>query len=248
MMTLRDADGCNAGDPCHTPDATSRSAIRTGRRLGTAALLTLTLAVPGLSACSTTDTSSSPAAATGSTGSPAGDPDSAPSTQPGDSPDSEQPGTDGDSSRPGGTNPDGLEPVPSRTQKTKPPVPMGGTARFNPGVTVRVVRSVPVRLEGQGRGEVEGPGVRLDLVISNRTDETLDLSLVNATMTYGPNDTPARPGPAAMERPFQGRLDPGGRQRASYVFGVPAGQRDDVRLLVSYTADQPVAVLTGPVG
>lgn len=156
--------------------------------------------------------------------------------------------TQGEGSEPGKTNPQGLQPVPSRQQQSNPPVPIDRPARFNPGVTVRVLRSTPVRLRAEGRGEIEGPGVRMDLVIHNGTDAPIDLSLVNVTMTYGPNDTPATAGPAVMERPFTGRLAAGGKQRASYVFGVPVGQRDQVRLMVSYTADQPVAVLTGPVG
>lgn len=130
-------------------------------------------------------------------------------------------------------------------QPVNAPVALDKPAAFGNGVTAKVVKSQRVTLSAQGPGEVAGPGVRVELELTNGTGEAIDLNAVAANLFYGKDKTPASPA-LNSDTPFSGSLEAGKAAKAIYNFSLPKGA-DPVELQVSYTITQPVVVFVGKV-
>lgn len=130
-------------------------------------------------------------------------------------------------------------------QPTQAPTDMESIATAVPGVTVALSSLEAVQGEGSGVGEVSGPAIRFSVDISNSTDAAVDLSTTVVLAYYGPDQVPAGPvsGPGAAALPTS--LEAGGTARGTYVFTVPADQRDHVRITVDYRAGVPAIVFDG---
>jgi len=125
------------------------------------------------------------------------------------------------------------------------PVHVGVPATVGTEAVIRVTSLEAVAGTGQGAGEVAGPGVRVNLVIDNRTGQDLSLAGTVVNFSFGTDDTPAiglsGPGVAA----FPAVVRPGAQATAAYVFNVPVDQRDAVRIAVDYRLGVPVVVFEG---
>lgn len=125
-------------------------------------------------------------------------------------------------------------PLPAVSQTIKPPVKGATSASLGPGVRIRLVDSAPVTIKGRGVGEGSGPGMAYTLRLSNGSRSAIDLaSLVVAAQ--GKGGAPIADTQAPPTSPFTGSLQPGASKRATYAFFVPRSQRDQVRLVISYS-------------
>jgi hypothetical protein len=111
-------------------------------------------------------------------------------------------------------------------------------------MSVRIVRMSSVHGEATGPGEVSGPAVRVQLIVTNssRKRQSLESSVVSAF--YGADRTPARELSSGEHR-LSGDLAPRRSARATYVFTVPLAQRGDLRFEVSLTPSAPTVAFHG---
>jgi hypothetical protein len=118
-------------------------------------------------------------------------------------------------------------------------------ARLPNGVSVTVT-GIKSELETDtGPGVLSGrPAVAFTLVIRNGSSKAIDLDTVEVDATYG-NGTPAVPANRRRNKPFSTSLATGAARSAVYSFSIPVARRDQVRLVVTYSARQPAAIFVG---
>lgn len=136
--------------------------------------------------------------------------------------------------------------VPVQTVVTAPPVAIDDVADPGTGMSFRVDRLEAVQGEANGPGEIAGPAVRVTVTASNDTGAPVLLETIVVDLVYGPDRTSAAPlsGPGSVR--FSGELAQGASATGVYVFDVPVDQRDEVSVIVSYTAAVSPVVFTGP--
>jgi hypothetical protein len=247
-------------DPVPTTPRGWRPSRRTGLVAGGAAVLALAVAVAvGLGAGDRDDpdagtpagatpsattgprTPSAPAPSAGSDATPGPDDTGTPTAEPTTGP---APGADAP-----GPAPDDA-PAPTAVPEL-PPVPLtdgsSGTAEFGTEVAARLAGVARVDGQGQGLGEDSGPALAVTVQMDNGTAEPLDLSFVAVTLL----DDAGNPGQVLLgdprSAPFTGPLAPGGTAEATYVLRLPDPGTTGVTVTVSYGAEAPTAVFTGPV-
>lgn len=143
--------------------------------------------------------------------------------------------------------PAGVEAPPEPgTLPTAPPVALDEVADFGTGVTTRVDSVDGIEAQAQGPGEVSGPGVAIDLTVTNDSPDPVDLALflVNLTDADGNPGIPMLGDPAD---PVEGVLAPGASVSGTYVFTVDEDARDGIRIEASYSTAAPVVVFAGDV-
>jgi hypothetical protein len=120
----------------------------------------------------------------------------------------------------------------------------GEPAALTADVTVTVRGLTAVSVGAQGPGEVAGPGVRVDLEVRNDSSEPFDLGTlaVNAST----DGTPAIPSDSAPAKALSGQLVRGRTATGVYVFTVPKGAEDDLRVDVSSSSAADVVVFEKP--
>ncbi|MCW4385448.1 hypothetical protein OH146_06650 [Salinibacterium sp. SYSU T00001] len=129
--------------------------------------------------------------------------------------------------------------------ETQTPVPIGEEATSPDGVTAVVTAVTPFTAQGGGVGEIGGDAVRVDVTLSNTAETEQSLGSVTINLAYGPESTPGSPifyDPSVVE--FSGMLAPGESRSGSYVFAVPAEQRDSLTVWVYHTPTSPPFVFT----
>lgn len=137
-----------------------------------------------------------------------------------------------------------LEPVASQSVDVLDPVPLDQDVSFDGELTGRIVRTRGVTIEGQGVGEFSGPALAVTVEFTNETADPVDLSAAVVTAAYGDGrEAPTSDGPPARSVPAQIRA--GESVRGVYVFTIPPAERDQVEISVSYSAEGPIAVLSG---
>lgn len=130
-------------------------------------------------------------------------------------------------------------PQPTVTASIDEPVDTGS------GVTARLSRIRSVKGEAQGPGEVAGPALRVTVKVTNGSKQEIDLSAVVVNLYYGKDATPASQLSGPKPAPFTGSLAAGASTSGSYIFGVPANQRKQVRVEFRYSTDASVAIFEG---
>jgi hypothetical protein len=125
---------------------------------------------------------------------------------------------------------------------TKPAVGIGDKAALSPGVQVVVSKVKNVRVKAAGPGDIAGPGVAVDLIVTNSSTKALDLGGLVVTASYGKKDQPASPGGAQTGDPLTGTLKSGRTARGSYVFTVPKAQASTLQVQVSSDASPDILV------
>lgn len=141
--------------------------------------------------------------------------------------------------------PGSLDPVPVEEVETAPPVELEETGDFGTGVKLEIVEINAVEGKARGPGEISGPALQLVLEATNDSDKGVWLEGMVIALDHGPDHTPAIGLSEPGTDPFEGRLAAGGTARATYVFKVPVEERDQVRVVASYTGKAPTLVFRG---
>lgn len=141
--------------------------------------------------------------------------------------------------------PGSLETVKVEEVSLAPPVGLDETGDFGTGLTLRVTDIEAVEGVARGPGEVSGPALRLTMEARNASRAPVSLEGMVVDLTYGAADTPAMPLTEPGARPFEGEVPARAERVAVYVFAVPEGSRDRVRVRTSYTGSAPTVVFRG---
>jgi len=128
---------------------------------------------------------------------------------------------------------------------TEPPVAIDKPADFGTGVTARIEKFEAVQGVGQGPGEVSGPALSVTIVLVNDTSAAVSLDTMVVELYSGPDAAPGLPLSGSGAALFSGMLGAGESTTGVYVFGVPADQRDQVQITVSYTPGAPTVLFEG---
>jgi hypothetical protein len=136
-------------------------------------------------------------------------------------------------------------PVPVGTVEVLEPIPSNETGDFGTGLLVEVLSIDAVEATATAPGEIAGPAVSVELRLINDTDTDIDLQRVQVEVTYRPERNPGNPLSDGTER-FEGVLASGGEATGTYVFGVPADQREVIQISVFYDVAAPIVVFEGP--
>jgi hypothetical protein len=136
--------------------------------------------------------------------------------------------------------------VPAVDETFAPPVGLTDTADFGGQVTARFTSVEAVQAAARLPGEVSGPAVRVSIEIDNGSADTIGVDTVTVTMTDAAGN-PASSITADDATPFNGVVLPGEAANGTYLFTVPADQRNPVTVTVSYSTAAPTLVFTGQV-
>ena len=136
--------------------------------------------------------------------------------------------------------------VPEAPVTTAPAVGLTDTADFGDRVTARITQVAAVQATATLPGEVSGPAVAVTVEITNSSAETVGLDSVTLTLTDAAGN-PASPIAADPSTPLSGVLAAGAAATGTYVFTVPADQRNPVTVTVSYSSGAPTLVFSGQV-
>lgn len=112
-------------------------------------------------------------------------------------------------------------------------------------LTARVAKVEAVRGEAQAPGEVAGPSVRFTITITNSTDASVDLTNTVVNAYYGSQATPATELAEPGGRPFPASVGAGRSTTGVFVFNIPAAQREQVKVTVDTSVQNPVVAFVG---
>ncbi|MGY1809662.1 hypothetical protein ACI8AF_20030 [Blastococcus sp. SYSU D00669] len=129
-----------------------------------------------------------------------------------------------------------------------PEVPLDAPAAVGNGVVATLTGIEAIEGTANGPGNVAGPALRVTVRVENGTAEAITLAGAAINMYYGADRTPASPLDDPSQRPFGiDMVEPGDAAEGTYVFTVPADQRDLVTVEVGYQAGAPLLLFSGPV-
>jgi hypothetical protein len=125
------------------------------------------------------------------------------------------------------------------------PVALTERATGGDGVSAALSSLEAIDASGSGIGSVGGPALRVVVTVTNGSAAALDLGAVQVTTTYSDEQTVASPVNDPSVSLLGGSLSPGATASGTYVFSVPADQRDVVTVTVGHAAGAPLLVFTG---
>jgi hypothetical protein len=157
-------------------------------------------------------------------------------------------------SPPDPTAPSTYRPMTRQGKKANPTI-RAGSGRLSRAATVKYSDGVLVRFDGLRHGveQAEGTGAfpgrahtAFTLSVLNRSPQTIDLTQVAVTATYG---SPARIAQAVYDdsavRDFGTRVPPGGSASATYAFAIPRDRLGSVGLTVDFDNRHAAARFAG---
>lgn len=154
----------------------------------------------------------------------------------------------GSASEPGADPTDGAgapaTPGDAPVDREQPPVALDASPVLVDDVTLRVESLTSVDAEAALPGEVAGPGVSVTVIVDNAGDEPLDLSTTVVNVYSGAELAPGN-AVSTGTSPFPGQVEAGSSATGTYVFTVPAEERDAVRVTVDAAVDLPTIVFEG---
>jgi hypothetical protein len=115
-----------------------------------------------------------------------------------------------------------------------------------PGLVIRVSALDAVQGNADEPGEIAGPALRFVVEFVNNTGEAISLRDVAINVDYGADQTPAVELNESDTRPVPGEVAANSTVTGTYTFNVPQDGRDQVRLTVFTTVDDPVIAFSGP--
>ncbi|RFA13009.1 hypothetical protein B7R21_09190 [Subtercola boreus] len=124
------------------------------------------------------------------------------------------------------------------------PVPLDSPAAVADGLTVSISEITSVDGVANGVGEIGGPSLKFTVTATNSGTAAVSLQTAVVDLTYGANQTPSNELVSASV-PLPAEVGAGQAVTGSYVFVVPAEERDAVRITLGYRAGSPVAVFEG---
>jgi len=128
--------------------------------------------------------------------------------------------------------------------REQPPVPLDASPVVTDGITLRVESLTAVDGQAALPGEIGGPAVSVTVVVDNASEQPFDLAGTVVNAYSGPELTPAN-GLSTGTSAFPAEAPAGTTTTATYVFSVPADQRDQVRVTVDTAVDLPTVVFEG---
>lgn len=134
--------------------------------------------------------------------------------------------------------------VPTKATASKT-APLDAEASLANGVSVRVSKIESVKGVAQGPGEIAGPAVRVTVEVTNGTDKEVPMDLALVNMYYGKDKAPASTLSGPGLAPLAKSIPAGKSASGSYVFSVPANQRNPLTVEFSYTTDAPTVIFSG---
>jgi hypothetical protein len=136
--------------------------------------------------------------------------------------------------------------VPEVPVTTAPAVALTDTADFGGQVSARISQVSAIQASATLPGEIAGPAVAVTVEITNGSSAAIGLDTVTVTLADA-GGTPATTISSDPAAPLQGALEPGAAKSGTYVFTVPADQRNPVTVTVNYSTGAPTLVFTGQV-
>ena len=136
--------------------------------------------------------------------------------------------------------------VPEVPVTTAPAVALTDTADFGGQVSARISQVSAIQASATLPGEIAGPAVAVTVEITNGSSAAIGLDTVTVTLADA-GGTPATTISSDPAAPLQGALEPGAAKSGTYVFTVPADQRNPVMVTVNYSTGAPTLVFTGQV-
>ena len=134
--------------------------------------------------------------------------------------------------------------MPSRAIRTMPAVALSSSGSFGDGVSASVVAIKAVQAQGQGVGEVSGPGLQVTVKLHNGTSKALSLDSVVVNLSDNTN-APGNPMSGPPANPFSGSLAPGDESAGVYIFTVPADHRSRITISMTYSGQSADVVFAG---
>lgn len=139
-------------------------------------------------------------------------------------------------------------PTPSQSptavgQTTKPAVKLTQPAKAD-GFTVRLTGLKAIQSKGRGPGEVSGPALRVDVLLTNGTSKAFDASALVVTLLDSEDD-PGEEMLGPPHAPMRKIVQPGDSVSGVWVFNVPTNRRNPVKILVTLPTDAPVLLFSG---
>lgn len=125
---------------------------------------------------------------------------------------------------------------------TLPAVGVSSPAPFGDGLVATVTSVKQVQLDGEGPGEVAGPGTAVSLTLSNGTSARVDLGGIVVDATYA-DGSPGDPSASAPADVPSGVLEPGASVKGTWVFSRPASGADPVRVSVGSLSSAAVVTV-----
>ncbi|BDZ45937.1 hypothetical protein [Naasia aerilata] len=114
------------------------------------------------------------------------------------------------------------------------------------GLVIRVSALDAVQGNADEPGEIAGPSLRFVVEFVNNTGAAISLRDVAINVDYGADKTPAVELNESDTSPVPGEVAANSTVSGTYTFNVPTDGRDQVRLTVFTTVDDPVIAFSGP--
>lgn len=158
---------------------------------------------------------------------------------------STEPATDGDTASQE-QPPASLVTVPEGELEVDDPIDIDETAEVaGGGVTVSIVGIEAVDGEATEQFQIAGPALRVELQVTNDTDEPFSLEGIQVEVFYGDDLVPGilLGGPDVV--PFPSSVGPGATAIGAVVYNVPPDQRHHIQVVVFIGVDEPVIIFEG---
>ena len=130
---------------------------------------------------------------------------------------------------------------PSVAISSLPPVDVGKKADLLAGVQIDVTSVRAVTLKAEGPGEVAGPGVRVEIAVTNDSSKAFNLGGLAVTASYA-KGTPASANDGPPADPLAGRLAAGKSAVGVYFFRVPRAEVDSLVVEVSSDSSPSIVI------
>ncbi|MEQ4518930.1 hypothetical protein ABLI39_06135 [Pseudarthrobacter sp. B907] len=130
-------------------------------------------------------------------------------------------------------------------QPTAAPVDLKDKKAVKGGVSAAITDVQSVRGEAKGIGEIAGPAVRFKVTVTNSTSEPISLDSAVVDVAFGRDDEPAGSLSGPDTAAFPSVVAPGTSGTGVFVFAVPLGARDNVKIHLNLEAETPVATFAG---
>lgn len=113
------------------------------------------------------------------------------------------------------------------------------------GLTAELTSIAAIQGAGAGPGNIAGPALAVTVRITNGTGAPLLLDQVEVALSYTAEEVAASPVDDDAVSPLRGTLSDAASAQGTYVFSVPADQREVVSVTVGLVAGSPLLVFTG---
>ncbi|MGP9489762.1 hypothetical protein ACT3R5_14480 [Glutamicibacter sp. AOP5-A2-7] len=134
-----------------------------------------------------------------------------------------------------------------RNPKSASKVALDKPVSAGPEAQMSISRIAAVKGEANGIGEIAGPATLVEITVSNRGDEHLDLAQAQVRLYYGAEKTPAAALNDARATNLDAELAPKDSSKAVYIFAAAAADIENVLVEFETGSTDEVQLLSGEV-